>query len=225
MARDYARQLRQLMPSGPLWDDLGQTLRDILDGLAVEFSRTDARGVDLEVELDPRTSTELLEEWETALGLPDADCDAPVAVTLADRRKAVDARLTSRGKAAGGTGVLFLRRLATALGYTGTDFVIRRFHRQPFTSGSRCIDSLNSRDTGWLFLYEFIVTHAALDAQLECELDRRAAGHLITTYAFPLVQYTDLTFTRSSTGTYTHPTSGEQTALAEDEVGQAYIGV
>lgn len=110
------------------------------------------------------------------------------------------------------------------MGYVGDDFVIRRFHRQPFTCQSRCIDALNTRDTGWLALYEFIATHSALDAQLQCEINRKVAAHLVSTFAFPLLQSTDLTYSHASPSTLIHPRSGEQTALAIDEVGQFYIG-
>jgi hypothetical protein len=48
----------------------------------------------LPVELNPYTTTELITEWEAAVGLPDA-C-LPAATTLAERRKYVIFRLSKR---------------------------------------------------------------------------------------------------------------------------------
>jgi len=58
-----------LLPKGPLWRAplLLQLVRPVSDALA----RVDARVLDLLRESDPRTTVEMLEDWELALGLPD----------------------------------------------------------------------------------------------------------------------------------------------------------
>ncbi len=50
----YRLQLRGLLPSGPAWDpELVPEIELVLAGVAVEFSRLEARAVDLLNEMDP----------------------------------------------------------------------------------------------------------------------------------------------------------------------------
>lgn len=69
-ADDYSHVLHGLRPSGPAiaGDD------PVLQGLAAEFARAHNRLGDLLRDSDPRTTYELLTDWERAFGLPDACC-------------------------------------------------------------------------------------------------------------------------------------------------------
>jgi uncharacterized protein YmfQ (DUF2313 family) len=92
----YADQLARLLPPGKAWSrDPASELGQLLLALAAEFARLDGRTLDLIEEIDPRTTVEMLPDWERVAGLPDPAI--PVPTTLADRRSALAARLLSRG--------------------------------------------------------------------------------------------------------------------------------
>lgn len=115
-ADDYLRQLQALLPPGPAWakdDEAGLTR--LLNGLAQEFARVDARANQLMDEADPRTTAELLPDWERVAGLPSI-CMAGISQTLAERRAALHAKITSRG----GQSRQYFIDLAATLGYTVT---------------------------------------------------------------------------------------------------------
>lgn len=132
----YLTQLQALLPPGAAWPrDAAATLTRLLAALAEELARVDARADDAVNESDPRSTLELLADWERVCGLPDA-CSAELATTLQERRAAVVAKLTGLG----GTSKAYFLALATAMGYT---VEIDEF--RPFIPGlSRCGDRLNS---------------------------------------------------------------------------------
>lgn len=114
-AEAYARQLKQLLPTGAAWNlDIGSRLSALLRGLAEELARVDARGDALVDESDPRTTVEMMTDWERVLGLPNP-C-VTTALSVAQRRAAIVERVTSLG---GQTPVYFIA-VALALGYTIT---------------------------------------------------------------------------------------------------------
>jgi uncharacterized protein YmfQ (DUF2313 family) len=92
----YRLQLRGLLPSGPAWDpELVPEIELVLAGVAVEFSRLEARAVDLLNEMDPAGVSELVLDWEAIMGLPDA-CLGPNPA-FEDRRLSVRRRLFEVG--------------------------------------------------------------------------------------------------------------------------------
>ena len=94
----YTKLLKNLLPSGPIWPrEEGTDLHQFLDGHAVELQRIDEQIQTLIVESYPETATELIGEWETDVGLPDACFDIPSSLDA--RRNQVLARLTLRGGA------------------------------------------------------------------------------------------------------------------------------
>lgn len=112
---DYLAQLQALLPQGPAWPrDTGATLTKLLQAMADELARVDSRAAQLIDETDPRTTTELLADWERAAGLPDTCVTA--AQTTAQRRAALHARLTTLG----GQSAAYFVALAASLGYTVT---------------------------------------------------------------------------------------------------------
>jgi len=114
-AADYARQLRALLPRGPLWQfEVSSTFLRVLEGLAETFARLHLRAEDLLKEADPRSTTELLTEWEETVGLPDG-C-VPEGGSTEQRRAAVVARLT----ATGGASAAYFEAVAARYGYSVT---------------------------------------------------------------------------------------------------------
>lgn len=122
-AADYLAQLQGLLPPGPAWpSDPDAILTHLLQALADEAARVDNRAVQLIEEADPRTTSELLADWERVAGLPDP-CVVAAGVTqsTAQRRAALLARLTTLG----GQSAAYFIALAAALGYAVT---ITEFH-------------------------------------------------------------------------------------------------
>lgn len=92
----YRDQLRQLLPSGAAWPVAqGSMLGRLLHGLAEELARVHGRTLALIQELDPRTTSEMIDDWERALGLPDPCANPPTG--LAARRAEVVRKLTLTG--------------------------------------------------------------------------------------------------------------------------------
>jgi uncharacterized protein YmfQ (DUF2313 family) len=92
----YADQLLQLAPPGKAWPrDRGSMLGLLCLAFGDEFGRLDARALRLIEEADPRTTNEMLADWERFTALPDPAIPTPV--TLGDRRAALATRLLSRG--------------------------------------------------------------------------------------------------------------------------------
>ncbi|MFL6873876.1 YmfQ family protein [Pseudomonas marginalis] len=95
-AEEYRRQLQGLLPPGPAWDaELVPEIDLVLSGVALEFSRLDARAVALLNEIDPAGVSELVPDWEAIMGLPDS-CLGPNPA-FEDRRLAVRRRLVEVG--------------------------------------------------------------------------------------------------------------------------------
>ncbi len=114
-AADYRAQLQALLPQGPAWPrEEDATLTKFLAGLAEELARVDARAQVLIEEADPRTTLELLPDWERVAGLPDTCTVQPD--TLQERRAALVAKLT----ALGGASRQYFIDVAAALGFAIT---------------------------------------------------------------------------------------------------------
>lgn len=113
MGPDYRRQLQALLPIGTAWPrHAAATLTRFLDAAAEEFARIHARRDALFEEADPRTTTELLPDWERVAGLPD-NCSGVLAETVQDRRNDLVAKLSSTG----GATAAYLTAAALAAGY------------------------------------------------------------------------------------------------------------
>jgi len=224
MARDYTSDYQAHLPSGAIWPRAADSVAtEFARGQTIEFGRVDERAAQLLLEMDPRSTTELIDDWERVTGLPDP-CVESAPTTLEGRRAAITSRIIARGN--GGPSQTFLLEVLAALGYASSDVVIRRFHLPAFTCESACNDALNPDDVGWPFVWEIIAKHGALDQQLVCQFEKRyAPAHLALTFAFPLFSFGDGTFSRAGTGVLTDPATGDQVELAEDTLGTFYFGV
>ncbi|MCX7071224.1 MAG: DUF2313 domain-containing protein [Gammaproteobacteria bacterium] len=114
-AADYAAQLAALLPLGNAWRAGPDTLLGrLLLALGTELARVHARANTLRLEADPRSTIELLSEWEAIAGLPDPCVN--VAQTVDQRRAALVARLVGTG----GASRAYFISVAAAYGYTVT---------------------------------------------------------------------------------------------------------
>lgn len=221
MARDYVSHVKALFPRGAAWNFAAPIFAQVAEAIAIEFGRVDARAEAILLEMDPRTTTELIEDWERVCGLPDTCAEAPTE--LADRRAAVTARLVARGALS--PSLPFLRSVIVALGYDEADITIRRFHLDAFTCESECDDPLNTEAAGWPFVWEIIIKSGSLDAVAVCQVSRAALAHLALTFAFPLVLFEEGTFVRAGTAVFYDPTDASESNLAANTLGTAYFGV
>ncbi len=108
----YRDQLIQLLPRGLAFArDSASNLAQLLHGMAAEMARVDARLFGLIEEADPRTTLELLGDWERVAGLPDTCTGAPD--TISERRLALVNKISERG----GQSIAYFVGLARRLGY------------------------------------------------------------------------------------------------------------
>jgi uncharacterized protein YmfQ (DUF2313 family) len=128
-AEQYQAQLRSLLPSGPAWDpERVPELDEVLQGIAEELARLDARAADLLNEMDPAGVSELVPDWERVMNLPDPCLGATPLYD--DRRLAVRRRLLAVGSQ---TAAYFIN-IARSQGYPDATMTE---HRAPRMGRSR----------------------------------------------------------------------------------------
>lgn len=177
---DYKRVVPQFLPLGLAWKvKPGGTMDKLHCALAKEPSRVEFRGLNVLEEFDPRTSQELLEDWERVLGLPDP-CDDDPSTVLADRQEAAHAKLTARDE----VNESFFIELADDLGYPGA--TIRQEHA-PFECGiSDCGDALQGWQGHWTYTWTLILLNSTdNDKTLQCLVRLYAQAHIIVHFEYP----------------------------------------
>lgn len=125
-------RLLDLLPPGPIWPrepSGGSRLAALLLGLAEELTDAHNKILSLVDELDPRTTDDLLEDWERVAGLPDQCTPNASTLTVAERRKILTAKLA----AAGGQDPAYFKSLADTI--TGEDCEIVEYVFQVFKAG------------------------------------------------------------------------------------------
>jgi uncharacterized protein YmfQ (DUF2313 family) len=141
-AAEYLTLLQSLLPPGAAWTrepeaDMTKTLQALAD----DFAMLDDRALAFLEECDPRTTYELLSEWEAATSLPDIIYSN--SQTVIEKRLALESKLTS----VGGQSIPAYIALAARLGYTIT---ITEF--RPFTVNSNVTEAI--QDVPWRFLWQ-----------------------------------------------------------------------
>ena len=93
---DCLEHHQNLLPHGNAWPrDEDAVLTKFLKAKATMQATTHNRAVDVLDEADPRTASEMFEDWERVLGLPDACVNAEQ--TIDERRAAILTKLNARG--------------------------------------------------------------------------------------------------------------------------------
>lgn len=198
-AEAYQAQLAALLPRGRAWPrEEGSTLMRLLLAKADELARIDGRAADLLEETDPRTTLELLTDWERVAGLPDNCIPAPDSI--AERRAALLARITGQG----GQSRAYFIALAASIGYAVT---IDEF--RVFAAGSLTGEDLNDDD--WAHAWRVNVLPPAVDTgtgftityftagsnagerlsgfgslDLECVISRARPAHSVVLFSYPV---------------------------------------
>lgn len=172
-AEDYLAQLHALLPKGvALTQELDTDLSNMLFVLADEFARFDERSEELLDEIDPRTTTELIAEWERVTGLPDCQ---PIGPTLGARRANVVHRLTMEGVLT----PAFIESELLALGFT---VVIREF--EPFEVGFSEV-GVELIDQGGYFFFDAVTDDVAV---FEAEIGAFTVGEPLGAIVNDVVQ-------------------------------------
>ena len=188
-ADDYLNQLREWLPKGPAWfageDNL---LERQLSAWAQELARVDAEIDRLLNEADPRTTIELLADYERMAGLPDGCVSA--ADGLSARRSALLTRLTSIG----GQSIAYYMLVAAQAGFTIT---VSEYHVKT------CMDTCMYPNYGFDWNFAFSVnapaqtvrTKTCMDdcmtplaiwgnALLECLISRLKPAHTTAIFSY-----------------------------------------
>jgi uncharacterized protein YmfQ (DUF2313 family) len=113
---DYKQAFLALLPQGQAWPRHPESLLyKVVAGLCEYWGFVDSRAADLlEIESDPRTTVELLPDWERNWGLPDPCYAAPQ--TIDQRQLALVMRMTMQGSASRE----FYIQVAAQIGYSIT---------------------------------------------------------------------------------------------------------
>jgi uncharacterized protein YmfQ (DUF2313 family) len=192
-ASDYFQQLIGLWPQGWAWNSVYKAdskQAETLKAISEEPARIDGRAWDLIEEVDPRTTIELLEDWERVLGLPDA-CTGQLE-TLQQRRNAIVAKLTQIGKQ---TPQYFID-VAERLGFEITITEYRPFRAGQSYAGEMVMDEsaihywqVNAPATSSTLFYagqslagEHLWTFN--NDQLECALNKIKPAHTILEFSY-----------------------------------------
>lgn len=193
-AEQYRLALQALLPPGRAWTRESEAeLTGLLDALAAEFGRIDDRVTSLLDEADPRTTKEMLTDWERVAGLPDPCLGTPE--TNAMRREVLMAKLVAQG----GQSRKYFIDLAASLGYT---IQIQEYF--PFRVNHSSVGQPLSNDPSWRHAWQvdspetttkhFSVGNSSVgeplrtwgNEMLECAITQRKPAHTIVLFAYYL---------------------------------------
>jgi uncharacterized protein YmfQ (DUF2313 family) len=173
----YVAALLSLLPPGQMWEfESTEDFYELLLALSYALLRVADRAADLLEEFDPRTTYELLADWERVLDLPRDNPDPPT--TTAGRRSAIHAQLLGNGDPSVNT----FEEVADGAGFPAV--VSNAFYR-PFVPGSRAGEALHNNDSGgWSFVWRLFTVFASNTDFLEWFIDSLAPAHAQVLYKY-----------------------------------------
>lgn len=196
LRQKYLKLVKRLFPRGYAWErirDKDSNLSKLSDAYADELCKIDERALELIREVDPRSTVELLEDWERLLGLPD-ECDGQEDKTIQERRTRIIQLLTTRG----GQNEQFYKELASNFGFEVD--VISAEDQPPFTAGSKAGDRLTNGPWRYAFVInapaDFLVRFRAGQGAagdplvkvgndtLQCLMEKYKPAHTIVLFSF-----------------------------------------
>lgn len=180
LADQHGGIFRKLLPRGVIWtDERSRKLSLLLRGWADEWARVHEQGLRLIEEVDPRTTTEAIDDWERILGLPDP-CETTPPTLLQDRRDAVVAALIATG---GSTPQYFID-IAAAFG------IVITITEQPDGIALRVgVGRVGDRLSvaGAIYVWQVnapAATSAALRSRLECKFTEIKPAHTVVQFVY-----------------------------------------
>ncbi len=189
----YKALLINFLPKGLLWQPQEQPVfSDFLEASAQEFCRVDDRVKQMLLEIDPRTTDEALDQWESAMGLPD-EC-TPDGLSDDERRDQIVRKLTI----VGALSKTFYEQLILDLGFVATvenrvnfiagraragDLLTNYFNRH-FVAGSTAGTFLT--EIGWRHYFNVELPATAVTHFVAGSL----AGEALQTFSNPFIECT-----------------------------------
>ena len=158
LSTDYLQLLQSLLPKGRFWTRfLNARLTQYLHAQADELARLDNRAQDICIERSTLSTTELITDHETELGLPD-ECSPDEVLTLIERRLSANAKLT----ATGGQNPQYFIDIANKYGY---EVIIVEY--TPFWCGiGACGDSIGPIEN--IFVWKIVLFTDQTPIFFEC---------------------------------------------------------
>jgi uncharacterized protein YmfQ (DUF2313 family) len=190
-AAQYRDQLLALAPPGKaLPTELESVFALLLLAMADEQARVDGRADDVLIELDPRTATELLSDWERVCGLP-GQCSR-ASETIQERRESAHLVITAQG----GQSPAYFEEAAATLGVAATVEEFRPFRAGQSSAGEPLTNEPWTH--AWLMrgpeeiVKPFVAGGSSAgdplakwgNEALECHISRLAPAHTIVTFAY-----------------------------------------
>jgi uncharacterized protein YmfQ (DUF2313 family) len=165
------------MPKGRAWlMDAGKNLTKLIYSFAPEMARVDARIYELLDELDPRTTSEMITDWERVTGLPDS-CSV-LSTTLEDRRNDVITKMTSIG----GQSESYYESLAEREGLS----IQKIEYYKIFQVNSKCGDPLygNAWRYAWKITFDAPEPSPEQKERIECIFDQVRPAHTVPIFVY-----------------------------------------
>lgn len=140
----YTGALKNLLPRGRVWSrEISDIQHGLIEGLAKSFQQMDEDAVQLLVEAFPSTTTDLIDEWNATVGIPDFCFGAPE--TIEQNRQYIVAKLIADG----GQTVDYYKSIAASLGLIIT---IREFSK--LTPGTGAPVGLITKLEDWAYTWQ-----------------------------------------------------------------------
>ncbi len=196
-AADYTAAIRRLLPRGRVWPtEAGTAQEQVIGCLTPLLEDLDAAGVNMLADAFPSSTSNLMPEWQSTLGLPD-----PCLGANPTRQQQL-AQILARFTDAGGQSAAHFISFAARLGF---EITITTY--APFRAGrSRVGQPLCGSDWAFAWLVTIISDAASVDlaafragtaragdplssaasgrTALRCELERIAPAHMILLFAY-----------------------------------------
>ena len=181
----YLELLKNLLPPGPAFpvDDEASEMAVILDAIAAECVRVEAFVNLLIEESDPRSTTQLFEEWESSYGLPDECVMAFLEreITQDERRKS----LVTKAAGVGGQTLSYFKELAKQLGRNVTVKNLRQEgNPETYHWWQVSINDSSSLDEATVLMTVDDALATWGDALLECVFNQRKPAHTRVFFAY-----------------------------------------
>lgn len=143
----YTGALKNLLPRGRVWSRENSGIQHgLIEGLAKSFQQMDKDAVQLLVEAFPSSTTDLIDEWNATVGIPDFCFGAPE--TIEQNRQYIVAKLIADG----GQTVDYYKSIAASL---GLNTVIREFSTDHY-DGDAPLGLINNPED-WCHTWKVVV--------------------------------------------------------------------
>ena len=181
----YVELLKNLLPPGPAFptEDSSSEMAVVLEAIAAECVRVETFVNLLIEESDPRSATQLFEDWETSFGLPDECVMAFLEreITQDERRKS----LVTKATGVGGQTLLYFKELAKQL---GRDVVVSNLRQEgkpeTYYWWQVQIKDSSSFDSATVLMTVDNALATWGDALLECIFNQRKPAHTRVFFAY-----------------------------------------